>query len=85
MEYNFQIQLNFDQLLQLVSQLPEIEKKRLALVLSDNASWMPALRMRTVDEILSADYKYPSNKPEKLIGAWEGEESSENLISLRIK
>ncbi|MCU0444742.1 MAG: hypothetical protein MUE85_07470 [Microscillaceae bacterium] len=86
MEYNVQLQLNFEQLLQLVLQLPEIEQKRLVSVLSKpSPARLPTLRMRTVAQILAQDYQYPYTKPKHLVGGWTGEETPETLIALRTK
>jgi hypothetical protein len=86
MEYNVQLQLNFEQLLQLVLQLPELEQKRLVSALSrDNSAKLPTLQMRTVAQILAQDYQYPYAKPKQLVGGWAGEETPETLIALRTK
>lgn len=87
MEYNFQIQLNFEQLLHLVLQLPKVEQQHLiSALLGDNPTaqdaWMPALRMKTVAQILAEDYQYPAKNPNSLVGAWEGEESVETILAL---
>lgn len=86
MEYNVQIQLNFEQLLQLILQLPDIEQKKLVSALSKtNDNNLPSIRMRTVAEILAKDYTYPAQKPQHLIGSWSGDENAKTMIALRTK
>jgi hypothetical protein len=86
MEYNMQIKLNFEQLLQLILQLPDIEQKKLVSVLAKtNRNTLPTIRMRTVAEILASDYIYPARKPQHLVGGWSGTEDAETLIALRTK
>lgn len=82
MEYNVQLPLSFQQLLHLVLQLPIAEQKRLTEAISQHHTWMPNLPMKTIDEILAEEYQYPPHKPQRLIGAWDGNESIDTLLSL---
>lgn len=85
MEYNIQLPLSFQQLLHLVLQLPIAEQKRLTEAIAQNNTWMPNLPMKTIDEILAEDYQYPQRNPQRLIGAWDGNESIDTLLSLHKK
>jgi hypothetical protein len=85
MEYNFQIQLNFEQLLTLVSQLPNLEKKRLLAAMIEDSTKSSIMQTKTIEEVLAKDYKYPTKHPQSLVGAWDTNESIETLLNLRTK
>lgn len=82
MEYNIQLPISFEQVLQLILQMPLSEQKRLTEALSQNNAWIPNIPMKTIDEILAEDYQYPSHNPQSLIGAWEGNEDIDTILSL---
>ena len=85
MDYNFQLQLSFEQLLTLITQLPQIEKNRLLVAMTQNQNNKTSIKTKTVQEILAEDYKYPSKNPQLLTGSWDTNETIETLLNLKTK
>ncbi len=83
MDYNFQLQLSFEQLLTLITQLPQTEKNRLLVAMTQNTK--TTIKTKTVQEILAQDYKYPSKNPQLLAGSWDTNETIETLLKLKTK
>jgi hypothetical protein len=100
MDYHFNIQLSYEQLLNLALQLPLFEQEKLintikekvaqqamssSVPISQSKNWNIHLRPKTVKEILAANYVYKPVNKKLLVGCWEGNESIETLLSLRQK
>ncbi|NJL11799.1 MAG: hypothetical protein HC913_01420 [Microscillaceae bacterium] len=73
MEYKLQIPLSFQQLTNLVLQLPTSAQKRLVAAIESQQSPPPKIQMKTVAQIKDTNYRYPHKQPQKLVGLWENE------------
>jgi len=96
MDYQFNIQLSYEQLLYLALQLPVVEQQKLihtikekvenqALVTPKITNWSINFKPKTVKEILATNYVYKPVNKNLLVGCWEGTESVEMLLALRKK
>ncbi len=100
MDYHFNIQLSYEQLLNLALQLPLFEQEKLINTIKEKVAqqsmsssspilqsknWNIHLRAKTVKEILATNYVYKPVNKNLLVGCWEGNESIETLLSLRKK
>jgi hypothetical protein len=100
MDYNFHIQLSYEQLLALVLQLPKEKQERLTTTINEQnvvenqsisyvenkkENWNIAFKVKTIQQILAKDYVYKPIDKHKLVGCWEGNETVEDLLALRTK
>jgi hypothetical protein len=100
MDYQFNIQLSYEQLLNLALQLPIVEQQKLIHTIKEKVenqvlnpllatpkitNWSINFKPKTIKEILAPNYVYKPVNKNLLVGCWEGTESVEMLLALRKK
>lgn len=81
MKYNIQLPLNFQQLLNLILQLPKVEQKRLVQAIENEEQSFPKIEMKTIAQIKNKNYQYTRKDPQKIVGIWENEEAIDNYFA----
>jgi hypothetical protein len=79
MEYNL---ISYEQLLNLVLQLPKPTQKRLITAIKRQHETLPKIQTKTVEQINGKNYQYPNKQPQKIVGIWENEVEMDKLIPL---